>query len=95
MIKQMKAPVLGANAVDARTGIPAYLPFTMETMPVHGKQPVRVGVLGLTNPGIAIWDKGERRGQAAVHRPRRVGEVLGAGHPRTRCGRGAGDRARR
>ena len=56
-VRQMKAPVLGANAVDARTGIPAYLPFTMKSMPVHGKRPVRVGVLGLTNPGIAIWDK--------------------------------------
>ena len=40
-VKQMKAPVLGANAVDARTGLPAYLPFTMKTMPVPGKRPVR------------------------------------------------------
>ncbi|MGB3439229.1 MAG: 5'-nucleotidase C-terminal domain-containing protein [Actinophytocola sp.] len=62
-IRQMKAPVLGANAVDERTGIPAYLPFTMKTMPVHGKRPVRVGVLGLTNPGIAIWDKANVEGK--------------------------------
>ena len=55
--RQMNAPVLGANAVDARTGVPAYLPFTMKSFPVHGRRPVRVGVLGLTNPGIAIWDK--------------------------------------
>ncbi len=62
-VRQMKAPVLGANAVDARTGIPAYLPFTMKSMPVHGKRPVRVGVLGLTNPGIAIWDKANVEGK--------------------------------
>jgi len=62
-IKQMKAPVLGANAVDARSGLPAYLPFTMKSMPVKGKRPVRVGVLGLTNPGIAIWDKANVEGK--------------------------------
>jgi 2',3'-cyclic-nucleotide 2'-phosphodiesterase/3'-nucleotidase len=62
-IKQVKAPVLGANAIDARTGLPAYLPFTMKTMPVKGKRPVKVGVLGLTNPGIAIWDKGNVEGK--------------------------------
>ena len=56
-IKQLKAPVLGANAVDARTGLPAYQPFVMKTVKVPGKRPVKVGVLGLTNPGIAIWDK--------------------------------------
>jgi 2',3'-cyclic-nucleotide 2'-phosphodiesterase/3'-nucleotidase len=62
-IRQVKAPVLGANAVDARTGLPAFLPFTMKTMPVPGKRPVKVGVLGLTNPGIAIWDKGNVEGK--------------------------------
>jgi len=62
-IKQLKAPVLGANAVDAKSGLPAYLPFTMKSMPVPGKRPVRVGVLGLTNPGIAIWDKANVEGK--------------------------------
>jgi 2',3'-cyclic-nucleotide 2'-phosphodiesterase / 3'-nucleotidase len=61
--RQMKAPVLGANAVDARTGVPAYLPFTMKSFPVQGRRPVRVGVLGLTNPGIAIWDKANVEGK--------------------------------
>lgn len=61
-VEQMDAPVLGANAVDARTGVPAYLPFTVKSMPVRGKRPVRVGVLGLTNPGIAIWDKANVEG---------------------------------
>ncbi|MFC4536850.1 bifunctional metallophosphatase/5'-nucleotidase [Sphaerisporangium dianthi] len=62
-IKQMKAPVLGANAVSARTGLPAYRPFVIKTMKVKGEKPIKVGVLGLTNPGIAIWDKGNVEGR--------------------------------
>ncbi|MEU6740801.1 5'-nucleotidase C-terminal domain-containing protein [Streptosporangium sandarakinum] len=62
-IKQMKAPVLGANAVDAATGKPAYQPFVIKTMKVKGEKPIRVGVLGLTNPGVAIWDKGNVEGK--------------------------------
>jgi len=56
-VRQMHAPVLGANAVDDRTGLPRYLPFVMKSVKAHGHRPVKVGVLGLTNPGIAIWDK--------------------------------------
>ncbi|WP_424531273.1 bifunctional metallophosphatase/5'-nucleotidase [Sphaerisporangium viridialbum] len=62
-VKQMKAPVLGANAVSAKTGLPAYLPFIIKTMNVKGDKPVKVGVLGLTNPGIAIWDKANVEGK--------------------------------
>ena len=59
----MRAPVLGANAVHARSGLPAYLPFVMKSVRVHGHRPVKVGVLGLTNPGIAIWDKANVEGK--------------------------------
>ncbi|GAA3512517.1 2',3'-cyclic-nucleotide 2'-phosphodiesterase/3'-nucleotidase [Streptosporangium album] len=62
-VKQMKAPVLGANAVNAGTGLPAYQPFTIKTMRIKGEKPVRVGVLGLTNPGVAIWDKANVEGK--------------------------------
>ncbi|MEV7968159.1 5'-nucleotidase C-terminal domain-containing protein [Sphaerisporangium sp. NPDC088356] len=62
-VKQMNAPVLGANAVSAKTGLPAYLPFIIKTMKVKGDKPVKVGVLGLTNPGIAIWDKANVEGK--------------------------------
>ncbi|WP_336210853.1 bifunctional metallophosphatase/5'-nucleotidase [Nonomuraea sp. LPB2021202275-12-8] len=62
-VRQMKAPVLGANAVHARTGVPAYKPFVIKTMKVKGDKPVRVGVLGLTNPGVAIWDKANVEGK--------------------------------
>ena len=87
--------MLGANAVDARTGLPAYLPFAMKTMKVEGQRPVRVGVLGLTNPGIAIWDKANVEGKLRFTDLVEVGQVLGADHAAARRGRGHGDRARR
>ncbi|WP_285780233.1 5'-nucleotidase C-terminal domain-containing protein [Microtetraspora sp. NBRC 13810] len=62
-VNQMKAPVLGANAVSARTGLPAYQPFIIKTMKVKGEKPIKVGVLGLTNPGSAVWDKGNVEGK--------------------------------
>ncbi|GAT70845.1 nucleotidase [Planomonospora sphaerica] len=62
-VRQMKAPVLGANAVHARSGLPAYRPFVIKTMKVRGEKPVKVGVLGLTNPGVAIWDKANVEGK--------------------------------
>jgi 2',3'-cyclic-nucleotide 2'-phosphodiesterase/3'-nucleotidase len=61
-IKQMKAPVLAANAVHATSGKPAYQPYVIKTMKIKGDKPVRVGVLGLTNPGVAIWDKANVEG---------------------------------
>lgn len=54
---QCDFPLLGANALDAKTLKPAFPPYFMKTFRVHGAPPVKVAVLGLTNPGIAIWDK--------------------------------------
>jgi 2',3'-cyclic-nucleotide 2'-phosphodiesterase/3'-nucleotidase len=54
---QLDFPLLGANALDARTGRPAFAPYVIKTVRVRGEQPIKVGILGLTNPGIAIWDK--------------------------------------
>src|ERR1044072_9109069 len=56
-IKQVQPPVLGANAVDARTGVPKYLPFVMKTVRTGHHRPVRVGVLGLPGPASSIWGK--------------------------------------
>ncbi|MER5440265.1 5'-nucleotidase C-terminal domain-containing protein [Streptomyces sp. NPDC002790] len=54
---QCEFPLLGANAVDAKTERPAFAPYFMTRLRTpHGKD-VKVAVLGLTNPGIAIWDK--------------------------------------
>ncbi|GAB1335072.1 5'-nucleotidase C-terminal domain-containing protein [Streptomyces sp. E-15] len=62
---QLDFPLLGANAVDARTLRPAFPPYLMKTFHVPGARPVKVAVLGLTNPGIAIWDKAYVQGRLA------------------------------
>ncbi len=76
---QLDFPLLGANAVDWTTGRPEFPPYTVKTLKIPGVKPVKVGILGLTNPGIAIWDKANVEGrmrfpglveQAAVWVPR-------------------------
>jgi 2',3'-cyclic-nucleotide 2'-phosphodiesterase/3'-nucleotidase len=62
-ISQMDAPVLGANAVHAGTDRPAFRPYIIKNMHVPGHPPIRVGLLGLTNPGVAIWDKANVSGK--------------------------------
>ncbi|MFC3687168.1 bifunctional metallophosphatase/5'-nucleotidase [Aquipuribacter hungaricus] len=56
-------PVLGANVIDATTGQPYHQPYTLQRMKVPGHQPVTVGIIGLTTPGSAIWDKGNVEGR--------------------------------
>ncbi|GAA0252658.1 5'-nucleotidase C-terminal domain-containing protein [Actinomadura nitritigenes] len=62
-IGQMDAPVLAANAVHAGTTRPAFRPYMIKRMRVPGHPPIRVGLLGLTNPGVAIWDKANVSGK--------------------------------
>ncbi|MFJ8331235.1 bifunctional metallophosphatase/5'-nucleotidase [Streptomyces sp. NPDC094437] len=61
--EQLRFPLLGANALDAKTLRPAFQPYVMKTFRVQGAPPVKVAVLGLTNPGIAIWDKAYVQGK--------------------------------
>ncbi|MFD5376092.1 bifunctional metallophosphatase/5'-nucleotidase [Streptomyces griseoincarnatus] len=61
--EQCDFPLLGANALDARTLRPAFPPYFVKTFHVKGAPPVKVAVLGLTNPGIAIWDKAYVQGK--------------------------------
>ncbi|QFZ18000.1 bifunctional metallophosphatase/5'-nucleotidase [Saccharothrix syringae] len=61
--KQLDFPLLAANALDATTGKPAFRPYVIKTVWRTGAAPLRVGVLGLTNPGIAIWDKANVEGR--------------------------------
>jgi 2',3'-cyclic-nucleotide 2'-phosphodiesterase / 3'-nucleotidase len=62
---QLDFPLLGANAVDAKTLRPAFPPYLVKKFHVPGAPPVKVAVLGLTNPGIAIWDKAHVQGRLA------------------------------
>nr|WP_179791671.1 5'-nucleotidase C-terminal domain-containing protein [Actinopolymorpha rutila] len=61
--EQLDFPLLGANALNARTGRPAFQPYVVKLVRFRGMRPVRVGILGLTNPGIAIWDKANVEGR--------------------------------
>lgn len=55
--EQCDFPLLGANALDAKTLRPAFAPYWMTRLRTPCGRDVKVAVLGLTNPGIAIWDK--------------------------------------
>ncbi|KQV69498.1 multifunctional 2',3'-cyclic-nucleotide 2'-phosphodiesterase/5'-nucleotidase/3'-nucleotidase [Nocardioides sp. Root122] len=60
---QLDFPLLGANAVDPATGRPVFPPYVIKRFKVRGAPDLKVGVLGLTNPGIAIWDKANVEGK--------------------------------
>jgi 2',3'-cyclic-nucleotide 2'-phosphodiesterase/3'-nucleotidase len=60
---QCRFPLLGANALDAKTLKPAFAPYSMHRLRSSCGRDVKVAVLGLTNPGIAIWDKANVSGQ--------------------------------
>ena len=60
---QLNFPLLGANAVDPATKRPAFPPYIIKNYRVGHGRTLRVGVLGLTNPGIAIWDKANVEGK--------------------------------
>ena len=61
--KQLDFPLLAANATNDKTGAPAFTPYIIKTVRRPNGKPVKVGILGLTNPGIAIWDKANVEGQ--------------------------------
>ncbi|MFC4110697.1 bifunctional metallophosphatase/5'-nucleotidase [Micromonospora zhanjiangensis] len=63
-IRQLGFPALAANAVNEKTGKPAFLPYVIKKVHLgFGAPTLRVGILGLTNPGVAIWDKGNVEGK--------------------------------
>ncbi|MFC9679253.1 bifunctional metallophosphatase/5'-nucleotidase [Streptomyces sp. NPDC056948] len=61
--QQCRFPLLGANALDAKTLRPAFAPYSMHRLRTPFGRDVKVAVLGLTNPGIAIWDKANVQGK--------------------------------
>ncbi|MET9295968.1 5'-nucleotidase C-terminal domain-containing protein [Streptomyces sp. NPDC003077] len=63
--EQCRFPLLGANAVDAKSLRPAFPPYVVKRMRTPHGRDVKVAVLGLTNPGIAIWDKAHVQGKLA------------------------------
>ncbi|MGW1022535.1 bifunctional metallophosphatase/5'-nucleotidase [Streptomyces sp. NPDC002577] len=61
--QQCRFPLLGANALDAKTLKPAFPPYVIKRLCTPYGRDVRVAILGLTNPGIAIWDKANVQGK--------------------------------
>ncbi|MFF7989783.1 bifunctional metallophosphatase/5'-nucleotidase [Kitasatospora xanthocidica] len=60
---QLEFPLLGANALHAKNEKPAFTPYVIKELHLGEGKPLKVGILGLTNPGIAIWDKANVSGQ--------------------------------
>ncbi len=60
---QLDFPLLGANAVDPATGLPVFTPYIIKTFRMPQGPDLKVGILGLTNPGIAIWDNANVSGK--------------------------------
>ncbi|MBV2153505.1 bifunctional UDP-sugar hydrolase/5'-nucleotidase [Kitasatospora sp. SUK 42] len=60
---QLEFPLLGANALHAKNEKPAFPPFVIKELHLGEGKPLKVGILGLTNPGIAIWDKANVSGK--------------------------------
>ncbi|MFI6940898.1 bifunctional metallophosphatase/5'-nucleotidase [Streptomyces sp. NPDC050418] len=61
--EQCDFPLLGANALDAKSLRPAFAPYSMHRLRTPHGRDVKVAVLGLTNPGIALWDKANVQGK--------------------------------
>lgn len=59
---QLEFPLLGANVLEWGTTAPAFVPYVIEKIQLNGSKPIRVGILGVTTPGSAIWDKGHVTG---------------------------------
>jgi 2',3'-cyclic-nucleotide 2'-phosphodiesterase/3'-nucleotidase len=62
---QLNFPLLGANAVDPASGLPVFPPYVVKKITLHEGPDLKVGILGLTNPGIAIWDRDNVSGRIA------------------------------
>ncbi|SFX02760.1 bifunctional metallophosphatase/5'-nucleotidase [Streptomyces atratus] len=61
--EQCDFPLLGANALDAKTLRPAFAPYVIKRLRTPHGRDVKVAILGLTNPGVAIWDKANVSGK--------------------------------
>ncbi|MDF2092957.1 5'-nucleotidase C-terminal domain-containing protein [Knoellia sp. 3-2P3] len=62
--EQCDFPLLSANSLDWNTGAPVFPPYLIRTIKVPGQsRPLKVGILGLVTPGVAIWDKANVEGR--------------------------------
>ncbi len=59
---QLDFPLLGANVLDPATGRPVFRPYVIKKIKAKGRT-IKVGILGLVTPGVAIWDKANVSGK--------------------------------
>ena len=60
---QLNFPLLSANSVDWTTGKPVFKPYIIKTIKLPGEKAIKVGILGLVTPGVAIWDRANVEGK--------------------------------
>jgi 2',3'-cyclic-nucleotide 2'-phosphodiesterase/3'-nucleotidase len=60
---QLDFPLLGANAVDPATKRPVFPPYVIKKYKLGPGRKLKVGILGLVTPGVAIWDKANVSGK--------------------------------
>jgi 2',3'-cyclic-nucleotide 2'-phosphodiesterase/3'-nucleotidase len=60
---QLEFPLLGANAVDPATKRPVFPPYVIKKYRIAPGRRLKVGILGLVTPGVAIWDKANVQGK--------------------------------
>ena len=60
---QLEFPLLGANVVDPSTKLPVFPPYTIKKYRLKSGRRLKIGVLGLVTPGVAIWDKANVEGR--------------------------------
>ena len=61
--KQCSFPLLSANSVDWNTGAPVFKPWIIKSIKLEDHKAIKVGILGLVTPGVAIWDKANVEGK--------------------------------
>jgi 2',3'-cyclic-nucleotide 2'-phosphodiesterase / 3'-nucleotidase len=60
---QLEHPLLGANVVDPATKRPVFPPYTIKKYKLGPGRTLKIGILGLVTPGVAIWDKANVQGK--------------------------------
>ncbi|GAB3578770.1 bifunctional metallophosphatase/5'-nucleotidase [Calidifontibacter terrae] len=64
---QLNHPLLGANALDWNTHQAVFPSYVIKTIKPKGEKPIKVGIVGLVTPGVAIWDKANVEGKVTFN----------------------------
>lgn len=66
-----KFPYVNANVIDAKTGMPMFMPYLIKETQVQDKDgkshTLRIGYIGFVPPQIMVWDKANLSGKVTVN----------------------------